>query len=293
MREISYKHQFLTIIENQLGEEAARKSVSTALMILNPKITMDRNYWKSGELSFDGKNGKKVIMTIPSLVQEAKQKGIPTSLYKIIDNKDKYFGRDLELATNMSVKVNISFAGYSKEVQGPCRSSPMGIELTEDILFYRREACNTSNIHDFLDCTRHYRAFLQSSVSLVEYFLNRHIIIREYNNPGSIPKELKSAMRFEDKIDLWTKVIVNRESRELKQGQEWLKLTEIRKKRNKLVHVTEPYFGVSIKEMPKLLNYTQDGIGGFLLLLRKMTNQGTLGFIERLRNAPEVTFKAK
>jgi len=58
-----------------------------------------------------------------------------------------------------------------------------------------------------------------------------------------------------------------------------------------LTHAVEPFYGHQIKEIADYLNYSRTGVGGLLNLLRVSQNLKSLGFIERLRTAPKVTYK--
>ena len=226
-------------------------------------------------------------------MKEARDSGIPKILYRIIDGKDPCFGGSLELATNSkAISLAIEFAGYSRQLRGPCRFFPIEVELTDDIIFHRRAACETSASSDFTECSRHFRAYLQSAVSMMDAFLNRYILLLEYTH-AQVPDGLRGPGRLDDRIDLWVRGIASRDPSELRQGPEWSQFSELRQERNRLVHAVEPYMGMRIQDLPRFLNAVRMGLGGLLLRMRQLAGQPTLGFIERLRTAPKISFRAR
>jgi hypothetical protein len=250
--------------------------------------------WRDGVVSVEQADGRLFTATLPALVKEARDLGIPRTLYRLIDAQDEFFGGLVEMATDSrGIKLGMEFASYSRQLRGPCRFHPVENELTDDVLFYRRATCETSGTPDFAECSRHFRAYLQCAVSLVEAFLNRYVLLLECANASAVPEDLRVTGRLDKRLQAWVRCIAGREPTELLEGSEWSQFNELRRERNRLVHAAEPYVGIEIKDLPRFLNATRGGVGGLLFRMRQLAGQPTLGFIERLRTAPKVSFKAR
>lgn len=290
-QENTTKHLFLRIAPIHLGEEAARRSVRMALERLNFRGHLN---WRDGMVSVKQSDGRVFQVTLPGLIKEARDAGIPRSLYRWIDLQDEYFGRCIEFATNSkAIEMGVEFAGYSRKLRGPCRFSPMENELTDDVLFYRRAACEASGTTDFAECSRNFRAYLQSAVSLIDAFLNRYVLLLQHADASTVPEGLRGPGRLEERLQTWVRCVARRDPTDLQRGPEWSQFAELRQERNRLVHAAEPYLGIAIRELPRHLNAVRAGVGGLLFRMRDLAGQPTLGFIERLRTAPGVSFKGR
>lgn len=227
------------------------------------------------------------------IVKALREKGVFDVVQSNIDKQDSYFAGSLPIATNTkAIVITSEFAGHKKELRGPCRFYPVEDELMEDILYYRKEACLRSDESTFILTSRFFRAYLSACISIVDAFINKHILIKEYENFTSVEfEQLKSVTNIEHKIDLWLKIFTQQDISFLKNGKpEWTHFMEIRKERNNMIHVSEANFGHEIKAISKYLNYVQAGIGGLLKLFRELQGKTTLTFIERLCTAPTVEF---
>ena len=239
-------------------------------------------------------NGQPEQFKFYQLVKKARLSGIALEvLQKQIDNADPFFGRSLSLATpNHQLEIAVSFAGNEKKLQGPCRIAPVEQELAEDILFYKQQVCEYSNSNDFSLSCRYYRSYIFSSISLIDAFINRHIqIFRTHGQTSPEFQELEQTFNLENKIDLWLKVFSNKSLSSINSTKEWNDFKLLQKERNMLTHAVEPFYGHQIKEIADYLNFSRTGVGGLLNLLRVSQNLKSLGFIERLRTAPKVTYK--
>jgi hypothetical protein len=197
------------------------------------------------------------------------------------------------MATDSSViSIKIKVGNFERDLPGPCRSAPLENELTDDIIHFRKAACEASVPPNFYDCTRHYRSYLQSSVSLIDCFLNRYVELVSPSHPGKkIP--FASGPPLEERLDAWATEFAPNKLQSFKDSSERGKFTLIRRARNNFVHAAEPYVGISLPALPDNLNAVRRGIGGLLLKMRELAGQPTLGFIEKLRAAPFVTFRPK
>jgi hypothetical protein len=194
--------------------------------------------------------------------------------------------------TSEVIKISVRLGDFGKEVTGPCRIAPIERELVDDIFYFREAACSTSAESSLYHCSRHYRSYLQSAVSLVDSFINRYVQTTPAKQRENLPPALLNPSRLDERIDAWITTFTQRQPQDLRKGREWSQFMEIRRERNRAVHAIEPYFGVSLREMQPYLNACRSGIGGLLLQMRKFENLQTLGFIERLRLAPTITFKS-
>lgn len=139
---------------------------------------------------------------------------------------------------------------------------------------------------------RYYRAALQSTTSIFDAFLNRYVLVRRYSG-RDVPDDLKGPASLEKRIEAWLRVVANKPIEAVNQTPEWSDFLKLKNERNRMLHAVDPYLGVSIKEMATGLNSVRRGVGGLLRTLRKSADQPTLGFIERIRSAPEVTFRER
>jgi hypothetical protein len=128
-----------------------------------------------GAITFNLTPDRVQKVKIRDLVEEIKKIGYPSSLYQVTDRYDPFFGPPFLMATDSSVmSIRVQFGNFTTDLPGPCRSSPLENDLTDDILYFRNAVCETSASNNFYDCCRNYRSYLQSAVSLIDCFLNRY-----------------------------------------------------------------------------------------------------------------------
>jgi hypothetical protein len=277
--------------EYHFSQEKARAQVLATLKRL--RVMVAGVDWQRSVLNGQI-DGKAVRLTYREMEEDARRTGVVQRLQRQLDRQDSIFGGTFEAGTpnhNMSVKTE--YAGWVKEVQGPCRVSPIEDDLMEDILFFRQETCAHSADYDFRRMTRFYRAYLGACVSMLDAFINRHIILAEYQGFAS-PElaELKESRKTERRVELWLAVCTTSPMEKLTSRKEWCHFQQLRQKRNQLMHAADPFSVYSVPEIGKHLNYVRTGIGELLKLLREWHDKPTLAFIERLRTAPEVTYRA-
>jgi hypothetical protein len=286
-------HQFLELVPVRIPKEEARQSILKLL----PTIGLsDKRRWDWAKDSFMIPMGedRQVTFRFRDLESETVKTGFPASLLQVIDRRDACFGGRILLATNSTaINITVNHKNYHREHVGPSRSSPLEDDLTQDILYYRAAACASSASDSFYECTRHYRSFLQSSVSLVDFFLNQYAkhLACAPSPPAALPILARGPV--EDRLNAWAEVFGATDPAKFRNSAERGCFTQLRKARNKFVHAAEPYVGVDISEIPTNLNGVRRGVGGLLLLMRKMAGLPTLGFIERLRMAPMIKFTPK
>lgn len=283
---------FLTIGQYALSRAVAEQSVELALKRCGYHKPPKQSW---GEVSLTiTRNGSSEVVKFHQLVRKARLSGIALEgLQEDIDNRDPVFGGSFSLATpNYQMEITTSFAGYERKLKGPCRSAPVEQELAEDILFFRKQVCENSNSNDFLLTCRYYRAYIFSAISLVDAFINRHILWARFNGVDSPEfQQLTEEFKLENKIELWLKVFPGKELSVINKTKEWNHFKLLKEERNMITHAVEPFYGHEMSEVSNYLNYVRTGIGGLLSLLRRVQNLDTLGFIEKLRTAPKVTYE--
>ncbi|TWU30428.1 putative nucleotidyltransferase [Bythopirellula polymerisocia] len=281
---------FLTLNKYHLSKFNARKEVIRLLTATGN--TEPSSGWKSVQVNW--KDTDTIVQSFEELVQEARLNGTIPRIQDHLDKIDSVFGHGISYSStpNFQLKQKSSFAGREHEVQGPCRSAFSERDLVEDILYYRIKACELSCHYDFQPTCRYYRAYLFACLSIVDAFINRHILLAEYEG-FSTPEfeELKSATKTEDRIRLWFAVCSSKNPQKFFKSKEWCHFQELRTKRNEVTHAVEPIGAYSLRDIHLYLNKVRTGVGGLLLLMRNAHEKPTLGFIERLRSAPLVDFR--
>jgi hypothetical protein len=283
-------HRYLQLASPPISLDKAKLIVTEALTILGIKQPQPKD-WEHAGVIWKNANGNQETFLFRKLLSEAKNDGFSRQLFTFIDQSDPIFGGTFLMATNSTaLKLGITYGKYQKEVQGPSRLSPLENDLTDDILHFREAACATSASDGYYDCTRHYRSYLQSSISLLDCFINRYVQIHPLSAAGQLPEALTKPGAFEVRFDAWIKTFTSHSPTEIKQTAEWSQCCLLRQERNRAVHAVEPYLGIQIQDLPRHFNHVRRGIGGLLRKMREQASQPTLGFIERLRNAPLVEF---
>jgi hypothetical protein len=281
-------HSYLQLTPPRISLEKAKGAVTEALKILGIKRPQPTD-WQNEGIKWKSADGKEQTFLFRELLLEARRDGFSRQLFALSDRNDPFFGGTFPIATNSSAfKMQVTFGKYQKELHGPCRFSPLENELTDDILHFRESACAASASNDYYDCTRHYRSFLQSSISLVDCFINRYVHLYAATNP--LPDALTKPAPFETRFDAWIQTFTGRTALSIKQSAQWSQCSLLRQERNRAVHAVEPYLGIQIRDLPRHFNYVRRGIGGLLFCMRELASQHTLGFIERLRRAPLIAF---
>lgn len=281
---------FLQTVPIHISREKAKDAVAEALAILGVKRPQTEE-WTTGKMVWTTGDGKRQTFQYRELLTEAQKDGFSRQLYTLIDRQDHFFGGTFLMATNSpAIKMKVVYGGYEQELRGPCRFSPLENDLTDDILHFRESACGASASNNFYDCTRHYRSFLQSSISLVDCFINRYAQLHAVRGAGQLPDALTKPGTFESRFDAWLQTFGTPGSEKIKQSAEWSQCSKIRQERNRAVHAVEPYLGIQIQDLPQHFNHVRKGIGGLLFRMRLAASQTSLGFIERLRNAPMIEF---
>ncbi|WP_031425495.1 hypothetical protein [Flavimarina sp. Hel_I_48] len=278
---------FLEIEEFHLSKSEAKRNIITAL--LKQGIKSPKGGWERATYKISGKD-----YTFNDLYKSARKSGIIPFIQFEMDRTDEVFGGTrfgISTPTIGFNKVTSSYAGVTKELTPPMTDQPVEFEITKDIMFYREEACLYSKEYDFTFCTRYYRAYLSSCISLVDAFINRHILIYKFRGLNSEDfLQLQKTSRLEDRIGIFLKVSCGKDLTAINSGQEWIHFKKLRQLRNEMTHINSASLGYSIHEFADHFNYVRKGVGGLLKQIRIAQGKDSLTFIEKLRTAPFVYF---
>ncbi|MFK7031288.1 hypothetical protein [Flavobacterium oreochromis] len=286
---MSIKKKHLLEIDNfHMTSSSAKKAVAKEL--LECGYASPKGGWEKFSLKI-GENKR----TFNEMVKTARETGITPYYLNLISNGDDVFEGFRIGISSPSESFNTltaTYAGFKKTLKFPASHKPAEYEIVKDILFYREECALYSDEYDFEFCTRYYRAYLSTCISLIDAFINRHILVYKHNEfKIDEVKELEKIINLEDKIELFLKISCGKELASINGGVEWKDFKSLKKMRNEIIHINEPSLGYNISEFAEHLNYVRNGVGGLLLKIRKAQNKKTLGFIEQLRTAPKVNYK--
>ena len=281
---------FLVLQKYHLSKALGRNTVIATLE--RCEVQQPKDGWDTLNLTWKHEQPP-ISVGFGELVDEARRTGIVSHLQEYLDKRDPVFGGTFgDMCTpNHQLKCSTAYAGWRKEVQGPCRTSCVERDLTEDTLHYRSEACERSNEYDFRVTARAFRSYLSVCLSLLDAFINRHILLAQHEGFSSPEFDrLKVETNLEEKVRLWWAVCSGDDPASFFQSAAWCHLQLLRTKRNEILHAVDPISVYSLKEIGLYLNLVRTGIGELLLQLRRAHKKPTLGFIERLRTAPKVDF---
>jgi hypothetical protein len=183
--------------------------------------------------------------------------------------------------------------GYIQKVKCPGRIGPTENDLSEDTLYYRNLTVKFAMGSNFTECARFYRSYIQSAISVVESYINLHFFYLKQKNNGKLPKKLQNIKSIDDKVDAFLCQFSNTRLYKIRDTQEWIQFNDLRAERNKQVHRDEPYICLSIEDMPRHLNAVISGVGELLCRFQYTTHRDTMGFIERLRTAPKISYNKR
>lgn len=290
MAEQNDNPHFLVLKQFHLSRKKAREAVISVLK--RCEVEMPKDGWDSLALTWKHENPP-VSVSFADLMDEARRTGTVRRIQDYLDKRDPVFGGTFgDFCTpNLQLRCSAEYAGWKREVQGPCRTSCVERDLADDILEYRRGACEGSNEYDFRLTARHFRNYLSACVSLLDAFINHHVLLAEADGFSSDEfEQLKAEKRLEEKVRLWWAVCSEDDSAPFFRSAAWCHFQELRAKRNAILHAVDPISVYAIRDMQLHLNQVRTGVGELLLLLRQAHRKPTLGFIERLRTAPLVDF---
>lgn len=288
------RHQYLVIDEYHLAHTDAWEAVVALAKARGAKEPSGG--WDQLTMSWTNRDGKVMKLGFERLVDHARRTGVVRELQGDIDAADYVFGSSFAVpvptsGSGHSMKLKAEYAGYVQELTVPCRYAAIEGELVEDILYYRAAACSHSDADDLIDTCRFYRAYLFSCVSVIDAFINRYVLIYSHTRTKPVDVEaFRHAPTLEAKIGLWLETFAHARLHDINESHEWYELRRLLRAKAELSHGRHAFLGHNIRDLARQLNYVRDAVGGLLLLLRYIEGEKTLGFIERLRTAPRITF---
>ncbi len=283
------KPPFLIQQEPRLSNKESVKIVDDILDKLNIILpTKGRNQ----QYIIRNKGKKEEKKKYYELVNEVRTSGICSFIQVDLDRQDNVFGGTFGTSTpNWQMKFTTEWAGYRKELKGPCRNEPSELDLSEDIEFYKEETCLESVYHDFVMCSRNYRGYLFSSLALIDSYINRHILLFSFNGLDTENfNNLKESRNTEERLEIFINEFCNFSFEDLKQTIAWDNFKSLKLLRNEVVHSLSPYMGISLKDVASNLNLSVNGVGTLLKKLQEGQDRISLGFIERVRTSPIIHF---
>ncbi len=281
---------FLKIASYHLSPSKARNLV--AVLLKEAGVQRPSGGW-AGKPYFTSVANQTVTGTFDDAVQEAGSSGGVGDLQRLTDFNHPVFGGTFSMAVSgANMHIEVEYAGYKgKRLKGPARYYPVEEELVCDILYLRRASVEASSQTDFAETVRYYRSYLFCCLALVDAFVNRFILLaRNQGVAGPSFESLCDSRRANERLQLWAGLFAPGSAGSLKKGVSWDHFQKIRSERNRHIHVSEPFFGYRIAELPHGLNYCREGVGGLLSRLLQMGEYPRYSLFERLRTAPMVRY---
>ena len=233
-------------------------------------------------------------LNLPAEVNFARKNGRADVLQSMHDSGDRFLNTPFSLGTSSAgMQLTISYGAHTSSVGGGGYIEAPEASFSDEIGLYRREAVKAFNSDDLVNFCRCYRAFLQSSVSLVECVLHRYTFhVRQiipsmdfYQNTAT----LESRAGLEARLDAWMQTFATHRISDFKHSAARSKFIELKSQRNSIVHPASPTIAYNVKEVVKYMNFAQQGIGGLLSDLREYSGASPhIGFIQHIRTLPLV-----
>jgi hypothetical protein len=241
-----------------------------------------------------------MTVNLQNEVNAAMKNGRADILQLMHDQSDRYLSTPVSLGTitgnpKGGFKISSSYGAHTAALDGDGYIEAPEISYSDEIALYRRSAVKSFNDRDLISFCRHYRSFLQSSVSLVECVLHRYTFhvralvpaMNFYDNTAI----LDSRVGLEARLDAWMQTFATHKLDEFKRSPSRSKFIELKEQRNQIVHPSLPTITYSVKDVVKYLNFAKEGVGGLLYELREHAGSSpNIGFISHVRTLPEIRF---
>lgn len=276
----------LAIADYHLGREPAGSYVLELCKSLKIKIH------KSDLKHKINVNG--IVIDLASEVEFVRKNGKANILQSILDSQDRFLNSPISMGVvGSNISISSSYGQHTTTIKSAGYIEAPETSFSDELLFYRKEAVKAFNSGDLADFCRCYRAFLQSSVSLVECFIHRynfHIKIlipdaAEYSNTET----LDSRRSIDERLEAWVTTFACHKMEDFKRSKQRSKFIELKDQRNHIVHPANPTISYDIKGAVKYLNYVREGVGGLLCELRKYSGHSEhIGFMSHIKTAPEI-----
>ncbi|MCP3660182.1 MAG: hypothetical protein GY830_07725 [Bacteroidetes bacterium] len=287
----------LKVTDIQVGKSKAEQYVLSLCKSLKYPVTHRKELNKTIEIN----NGIKVIkINLEKEVEFVRHNGKANMLQFMFDTNDIFLNTPLNIGIKndgvegIKVKIESNFGDHSSSIKGEGYIESPETSLVDDILYYREEVIKAYNESDFKKFSRGYRSYLQSCISLVDWFLYRYTFFVKNKIPlsekayGNIAI-LDSRRSIEDRLEAWMTTFAVNNKEEFKQSKYRAKFFDLKGQRNKIVHPESPTIEYEVRNIVKYLNYVQDGIGGLFAELRRYTGYSeNIGFIRQIQSQGKI-----
>ncbi len=144
------------------------------------------------------------------IINEIKETGAAGSIQSILDSKDRYLAPTIDIGIlamppSVSAKISVGTASLKQSIRAPGVIKNSGNMLVDEILNYRKSICQNSSTEKFSMCMQLYRSYLQSCISLIDWFLNQYANYVKLTIPNSNDfdniQTLTSRLSVEKRID--------------------------------------------------------------------------------------------
>jgi hypothetical protein len=243
-----------------------------------------------------------IKIDFPREVDSAMKTGRANILQTLHDSADRYLNTPVSMGTisagyKSGIKVASTYGSHTSSLDGSGYIEAPEVSFSDELALYRRQAIESFNSRDLIGFCRNYRAFLQSSVSLVECVLHRYTFHVRQIVPSMASYEntavLDSRVGLDVRLDAWMQTFAAHKNEDFKQSATRSKFIELKEQRNQIVHPSSPTIGYSVKSVVKYMNFAQAGVGGLLHDLRQYSGDSPLiGFIQHIRTLPEIRLSA-
>lgn len=152
------EHRYLSIDRYHRNQRDADAFVIELLTARPSKLS--KNQLRKSSFTLPGE--KPMTFSFDELKKQARETGTADTLRSYLCRNDPFFPFSFSMATDAPVSMNMKYAGHEVTVTAPARIAPIETELCDDVLFYRRAACEHSSDIGFVDTTRHYRSYVLS-----------------------------------------------------------------------------------------------------------------------------------
>ena len=172
----SENEKLLHINNYHVGRDKAERYVKYLAKKTGVPVPKGKNYAKDMYLDFEGKQLK---VNFKESILETQNEGSPNILQFLSDSRDQYLAPALTMAAGkppkgLGLELTSSVGIYSKSTKVPGLLVSPEISLTDDILYFRKMACENSSIKNIQICSRYFRSYLHSCISLIDCFLSRY-----------------------------------------------------------------------------------------------------------------------
>ncbi len=267
------------------------KKAENYLNILTKSLGYDELAHKKNKTIIIGQYTIKVIDEL----NEIKKNGKANQFQHIYDSKDEYISTSLGIGSfntipGLNISITSNHLGKETKINNEgIIESPL-ITLSNDIVSLRKEFVDQYNNNYYLKAMTLYRACMFMLSSYYDAFLYSYYEKLKIDLHDLRIEKLASNISLEERVESWMQLFCAEEITEIKSGKEYCYFKRLKKERNNLVHPKNTDTPYEISKIVENLNMIPEGLGSFLELLRKKSNQPPLiGCIQLVKNAQKIS----